>query len=301
MSKHFVFTHNNYTAATLQSYRDLFENQLRDHGIHYAVYGQEVAPTTGTRHLQGYVAFTRGTRIRSVRALFPGAHVEVARGNPTQCRDYCVKDGDYVEHGRFDDIPFQGKRSDFDKYKEWLLSQSSWPSDAHIALNYPTMYIRYGKKLLEYRDLICPKPVLERGDCREGWQEALDQTLAVAPVDDRKITFYVDEDGNKGKTWFIRKYLSENDDAQMFGPGKRDDIAYAVDCTKRVYFFNMPRDSMQYMQYGVLESIKDRLVFSSKYQSVTKFLVHNPHVVVFCNEHPDETKLSADRFDIIYI
>lgn len=295
MSKHFVFTHNNYDAQVLQRYRDTFAENGR---IHYAVIGQEVAPTTGTRHLQGYVCFVSRTRLATVRALFRGAHVEIARGNPVQCRDYCIKDGDFTEFGRFDDIPFQGKRSEFDKYKEWLLEQGTWPSDAHIANNWPAMYIRYGKKLTEFRDLVCPQPVLETGAFREGWQDELQQMLDEPPDDDRKIHFYVDEEGNKGKTWFIRKWLTEHDDAQMFGPGKRDDIAYAVDCTKRIFFFNIPRDHMQYLQYGIIESIKDRLVFSSKYQSTTKLLVHNPHVIVFCNEYPDMTKLSDDRFEL---
>lgn len=295
MSKHFVFTHNNYTAVDLQRYRDLFADNGR---IHYAVFGQEVAPTTGTRHLQGYVCFVARTRVRTVRALFPGAHVEIARGTPVQCRDYCRKDGDFTEFGSFDDIPFQGKRSEFDKFKEWLLEQPTWPSDAHIANNWSAMYIRYGRKLSEFRDLICPRPALESGSYNEGWQDELQQVLDESPDDDRKIHFYVDEEGNKGKTWFIRKWMTDHDDAQMFGPGKRDDIAYAVDCTKRIFFFNIPRDNMQYLQYGVLESIKDRLVFSSKYQSTTKFLVHNPHVIVFCNEFPDMTKLSEDRYEL---
>lgn len=290
-----MITHNNYDAVVLQRYRDLCSDNGR---FHYAVFGQEVAPTTGTRHLQGYVCFRTGTRIATVRNLFRGAHVEIAGGTPVQCRDYCTKDGDFFEFGNFDDIPFQGKRSEFDKYKEWLLEQSTWPSDAHIANNWTTLYIRYGRKLTEFRDLIVPRPVLETRDYQEGWQDELQQYLDESPDDDRKIHFYVDEEGNKGKTWFIRKWMTDHDDAQMFGPGKRDDIAYAVDCTKRIFFFNIPRDNMQYLQYGVLESIKDRLVFSAKYQSSTKFLVHNPHVIVFCNEYPDMTKLSDDRYEI---
>ena len=298
MSKHFVFTHNNYDAEVLQRYRDLLAD---DDKFHYAVFGQEIAPTTGTRHLQGYVCFRTRTRIATVRRLFRGAHVEIARGTPIQCRDYCKKDGDFTEFGRFDDIPFQGKRTEFDKFKEWLLEQPSWPDDSHIAHNWTSLYIRYGKKLCELRDLICPRPTLETGSYNEGWQDELQQYLDESPEDDRKIRFYVDEEGNKGKTWFIRKWISDNNDAQCFGPGKRDDIAYAVNCTKRIFFFNIPRDNMQYLQYGILESIKDRLVFSTKYMPTTKILVHNPHVIVFCNEYPDMTKLSEDRYDIITI
>jgi len=45
--------------------------------------------------------------------------------------------------------------------------------------------------------------------------------------------------------------------------------------------------------------LKDRFVFSPKYDSKTKWLSNQPHVVVFMNEHPDMTKLSHDRYRII--
>lgn len=289
-----MFTHNNYTVDVENKYRDFINNP----DIIYLVFGREVAPTTGTPHLQGYVVFGSRQRIATVRGLFVGAHVECARGNPTQCRTYCIKDGDYEEFGAFTDIPFQGKRSDIDNYKEWLREQTEYPTDSNIALTWTTLYIKYAKRLLELRDFVFPSPILETADYRFGWQANLAATLKNDPVNDRAIKFYVDPEGGSGKTWFIRKYLSENDDGQFFSIGKRDDIAYAVDVTKRVFLFNIPRDNMQYLQYGMLESIKDRLIFSPKYVSITKRLIHKPHVIVFCNEDPDNTKLSADRIVI---
>ena len=139
---------------------------------------------------------------------------------------------------------------------------------------------------------------METAPVRDGWQSELEQELDEGPLDNRAIVFYCDPEGGKGKTWFIRKYLSEHDDAQMFSVGKRDDIAHALDPTKRIFFFNVPRGSMQYLQYGVLESIKDRLVFSPKYNSGTKRIHHDVHVIVMCNEEPDYSQLTHDRFDI---
>jgi hypothetical protein len=52
------------------------------------------------------------------------------------------------------------------------------------------------------------------------------------------------------------------------------------------------------LQYGVLESIKDRLVFSPKYCARTKRVIHNPHVIVFSNEMPEMNKLTDDRYDV---
>lgn len=292
--KQFVFTWNNYTAATLQLLRDIPQTCY-----HYLVYGQEVAPTTGTPHLQGYVSFVERKRIAWVRNLFQGAHIELARGTPLQCREYCIKDGDYTEFGDFASITFQGKRTDIDEYREWLTEQKEYPSNAHIAINFTNLYVKYASRLLELRDYIFPNPVLETADYRFGWQANLAATLAEEPTNDRKIKFIVDSVGGQGKTWFIRKYLTDNDDGMFLSIGKRDDLAYAVDRTKRVFLVNVPRDQMHCLQYGILESIKDRLVFSTKYMSVTKRMLHKTHVVVFSNEQPDPTKLSADRFDIL--
>ena len=80
---------------------------------------------------------------------------------------------------------------------------------------------------------------------------------------------------------------------------KRDDIAHSIDENKRIFMFDIERASMEYLQYSILEQLKDGLVFSPKYDSRVKRIKSNAHVVVFCNEHPDPTKLSEDRYHVI--
>jgi len=53
---------------------------------------------------------------------------------------------------------------------------------------------------------------------------------------------------------------------------------------------------MEYLQYSFLESVKDGMIFSPKYDSTTKFMEQKCHVVVMCNELPDISKLSRDRY-----
>jgi hypothetical protein len=60
--------------------------------------------------------------------------------------------------------------------------------------------------------------------------------------------------------------------------------------------FDIPRLGMEFFQYNVIEQIKDRIVFSAKYQSMAKVLDHDAHVVVFCNEMPKDDALTADRY-----
>lgn len=65
----------------------------------YYVFGKEVAPTSGTVHLQGYVYFKNGRTVVSVRKALAGAHIEVAKGSAEQNRVYCCKGGDFEESG----------------------------------------------------------------------------------------------------------------------------------------------------------------------------------------------------------
>ncbi len=55
---------------------------------------------------------------------------------------------------------------------------------------------------------------------------------------------------------------------------------------------------MDHVNYEVIESVKNGIVYNTKYESEMR-VYKIPHVIVFSNERPDETKLSHDRWDII--
>ena len=117
---------------------------------------------------------------------------------------------------------------------------------------------------------------------------------------DRAILFYVDSEGGKGKTWFQRYMLTKfPDDVQILSIGKRDDVAHALDPRKRIFLFNVPRGGMEFFNYTTVEQLKDRMVFSPKYDSRTKIWKTKVHVVVFCNEEPDLIKMTNDRYVIV--
>lgn len=89
----FTFTINNYDARR--------ENVLQEFlsGATYAVYGREIAPTTGTRHLQGYCRLGTRKRFSTIKKLLGDAHVERAKGNDKQNEVYCKKSNDFWEKG----------------------------------------------------------------------------------------------------------------------------------------------------------------------------------------------------------
>lgn len=266
--------------------------------VTYMVYGREVAPTTGMRHLQGFVIFPHARRLTGILAEVVRGHWEITRGTSAQARDYAKKDGDFTERGNFPDR--QGRRTDLERIIEWLdgfiADNGRAPSVREVAVLQPGALLRY-RNFMELAALRAPLPVLREGELWP-WQNDLVEELN-GEADDRKVVFYVDVDGGTGKT-FLQQWLltAMPERVQVLSIGKRDDIAYVIDVSKDIFLFSIPRTQMEYLNYSILEQLKDRMVFSTKYQSTMKILLKTPHVIVFCNENPDATKLSADRYVI---
>lgn len=72
------FTHNNYGATDVNRYLAFVPEVCK-----YILIGKEVAPNTGTPHLQGFAKLVKKTRWQAILDLFPGCHIEVARGSYT--------------------------------------------------------------------------------------------------------------------------------------------------------------------------------------------------------------------------
>jgi len=90
---HWCYTLNNPSPSSLKD--------LGPELYSYHVYGREVAPGTGTPHLQGYVCFLNRKSGQQVKKLLPTAHWEAKsrKSTPKQASDYCKKEGDFVEEG----------------------------------------------------------------------------------------------------------------------------------------------------------------------------------------------------------
>lgn len=289
-AKRWCFTINNWTASELQAITDSAGH------FDYLCIGRE-SGESGTPHLQGYVVLKSKLRLNNVKALpgFGRAHLEVSRGTPKEASDYCKKENDWEEYGT---LPSgQGKRSEFETLKEWIKAQDPAPTHRDLAENFPSLWGRYRGSVLSFLSLFGRKPCLVQGTLRP-WQVRVNEIID-GEADDRKVVFVVDPEGNKGKSWLTRYWYSVRDDVQRLSIGKRDDLAYAVDTTKRVFVFDVPRGQGEFIQYSIFEQLKDRMIFSPKYDSRSKVLPQNVHVVVFMNEEPDRNKMSRDRYRVI--
>ncbi len=54
---------------------------------------------------------------------------------------------------------------------------------------------------------------------------------------------------------------------------------------------------MDHINYEIIESVKNGIIYNTKYECEMRVYAI-PHVIVFSNEMPDETKLSRDRWNI---
>lgn len=126
------------------------------------------------------------------------------------------------------------------------------------------------------------------------WESTL-KSIVGDSVDPRSIHWFVDTIGETGKT-VNAKDLYFNHNAFYCTGGKAQDIFFAYD-NQPIVLFNLVAsscsDTQQYL-YKVLEEFKDGIFTSGKYQSCNKaFKI--PHVIVFSNEFPDESKMKKSR------
>lgn len=92
------FTVNNPTPEEVDSVRAISAERL--------VAALEIAPTTQTQHIQGYVRFAQPKSLKQLKTLLPRAHLETRKGTETEAAKYCQKGGEVVvNHGvDFDDV-----------------------------------------------------------------------------------------------------------------------------------------------------------------------------------------------------
>jgi len=94
-NRNFVFTWNNYSTDSSDYLKELVDTGVAK----YVGYCEEVAPTTGTPHLQGYIAFNNARTKAQARTILDGCHVEVMLGSIAQNETYCSKSGEMKHLG----------------------------------------------------------------------------------------------------------------------------------------------------------------------------------------------------------
>jgi len=86
----YIFTYNNYTNEGEEALKQWLALNAK-----YAVYGHEVAPTTGTPHLQGYLSLRKKMRMTTLqgkmREINVNLSLQIAKASANENRVYCTK------------------------------------------------------------------------------------------------------------------------------------------------------------------------------------------------------------------
>lgn len=295
--KKFTFTWNNYTNESI-TFLERYYNAY----CQYMIYGEEVAPTTGTKHLQGYIELKKYRRFKQiVEKDFEGKiHIEIARGNYAQNQVYCSKTGNYKEFGQPN---IQGSnKCKKDNIRELISKCSSYKEVLEIE-----GIERYLKFAQEYYNMLDKRRPDIYKDCElKDWQELIVNYLD-KEGDNRTILFVIDRKGGRGKTWLCGYLYNVRDDIFYTTNGKTQDILYNYSKSlKHNILIDITRSiTLDKVNYDAIESLCNPIMTSNKYNSMTMFRDKKANIILFTNdgEYRDfimlSSKLSSDRIKIL--
>lgn len=224
------------------------------------VVGREIGEN-GTPHLQGYVSLPGPVKFATIKNLMPRAHIEKAKGNDEQNLKYCTKEGNYETN---------------------MIEESSQE--------------KIRKKLLaKYEGVVW-----------KSWQQKIIDIIR-GERNDRVINWVYDPKGNSGKS-FLTKYIALTENC-VIADGKKENVFNQLNemCNEQdlevtIIVLDIPRHNQQEyeLNYGMLEALKDGVIYSGKYKGGKVFL-DEPHVIVFSNSEPLYEKFTPDRWNVIKI
>lgn len=135
------------------------------------------------------------------------------------------------------------------------------------------------------------------------WQQKILDICETKP-NNRTINWIYDNEGNKGKS-FLCRYIFLKYNA-IICDGKKNDILNQIVQNARkglrpyIIVLDIPRHSSEFTNYGLIEQIKNGLIYSGKYEGGA-LAFPSPHIFIFSNSEPIYEKFTKDRWNIITI
>lgn len=245
-------------------FRDLLAGKILSmRSIERFVFQGEICPTTKRFHYQGWFSFKKDDKQRPLGYM-----------TETWCMDMSLKS--------------QKAKADWQAYQYCVKDETCVPGTrkANFDIEEP------------------PRKVVSdlAGIDLFWWQREILDLYNEVP-DKRKVYWYWEPTGAVGKSSFVRHMKIIHPRRVWSCSGNAADIKYGfINRHKqwgdvKMVFLNLCRCAEGHISYNAIESLKDGDLFSTKYES-EDLVFERPHVVVFANIPPDESKMSADRWDI---
>lgn len=153
-AKHWCFTLNNWTEEELGHLR----LASLDDNFAFIGWAQEVAPSTGTPHLQGSFSLVKKKRSTALHKLpgFARISLQVMKGTPRQAYAYYADNedkSDPVGLETYGELPRsgQGSRTDIDGVVHLLKDGAPL---AEVAETYPMLWMRYHNGIRSYATIV---------------------------------------------------------------------------------------------------------------------------------------------------
>lgn len=301
-----LVTVNHPTGGEVDQMRAMLEVKAK----HWVV-ARETAPTTGMEHVHFSIALHSAVRLATFKKIVPGCNAKWTTGSLYErFVKYCKKGGSFEEFGEHvtrSGASEAARQAREEKYRGALELAKEGKIDDIPADLYTQHYVLYRRLRAEQLSREAMKVheefVLNNFSKHTlyPWQAKVLQNLD-KPPHDRKILWFVDEVGGKGKTSFARYLEVTRTDLQCVPLGRSADMGHVLDFSKTTFVFDIPRTVGEHVPWGFIEKLKDGTVFASKYESAIR-RVRPPRIIIFSNMEPPPTTekggFSADRVVLV--
>lgn len=219
----FAFTWNNYTISDMEHIKGYMANN-------YTYYfGEEIAPTTGTPHLQGCLEFKNEVSREKLRKEFPGMSIDFCKKSIWANRKYCGKDGKIHTNMII-------KKSLEQEYNEFM--QEEYKN---------IIWKPWQQKVI---DILESKP--DRRKIHWFWEEEGNTGKSF-------LARYIE--------WKYKCVIVNGKQSDVFNGIKT--YIESKEQYPNVVIIDIPRVNENYVCYGTMEKIKDGLFYSGKYEGGT--------------------------------
>ena len=285
-----IFSVSNHGDLDMELLHGIWQQQR--HPLRYLCYARD------EKEIKGYLEFKKGTQVylSQMRSLFGDAAqrtmFQLAKGSKQQLIRQCSAIGNLQE------MKEETERITLEEMAEELRVNGEGETARKYGDDFWSNYAAIKNTVARMKSIEAEEVIREKMKNMElrPWQKWVVSMMEFQG--DRRVLFVVDEAGGLGKTW-LTKWYHVNLQAAVYTTTKRGDVAYAYNEESGV-IFDLSRSQLEKINFDTIESLKNGMIFSTKYESRLK-LYQPPRAVVFMNKRPELYKnLSTDRLEMLW-
>lgn len=318
LSVRFCFTYNNYSYDEIRRIVDIVAPDM----FKLAFFQYEIGGENGVPHLQGFFLLKKPARVTELsKKISKKMHYDAARGTNQQVWDYChkvdtrdnTKDPTSCYWPSYDVCLQYATQSKYATKKlniKDIINKIN--SGDVVSYIYDPNYIRHSNSLNQAAKKIIQDSI-NRSWLTSVFEPRLWQSQVMSLLDmqtNRQVLWIYEEVGDMGKSCLASQLKAKHKYLLCDAKTSNHDLASLIDAQMPVgMVYDIPRsnvdpDGQLLISYNSLESIKNKFVFTGKYQGKSDFIASFDdvmRVLVLSNYPPDYKKLSKDRWQVYQI